>query len=69
MHTYMKDFPTDIKSFVVEDANGEYTIYLNSRFTREQNQQAYLHEMQHITHDDMHCMDSADEIEDKRHNI
>ncbi len=44
--------PSTIKGLNVQDAEGNYNIYLNSRLTMEANQQTLQHEMQHITSND-----------------
>jgi len=58
--------PPGLKGFVHESC-GEYTIILNSNLTREQNEQTYLHEIEHISQNDLYSPSPADEIEKNRH--
>lgn len=61
------DLPCPIRSFVQMDADGFYTIVLNSRLSAEMQRKAYLHEIDHIESDDLHSHIVADQIEAVRH--
>lgn len=42
------DLPWSIKGVTVVDENGDYNLYLNSRYTYEAQLTAYHHESRHI---------------------
>lgn len=49
------DFPdSTIGGAVIEDSDGYYSIYLNSRCSFEQQRQSFIHEMTHLKNDDFH---------------
>lgn len=64
-----RDMPARIKSFVIPDGFGNYTIVVNSCLTREQNQISVLHEIEHIEHGDYDTIRNVDVLEAYRHNI
>lgn len=59
---------TKIKETVTSNEDGSYTIFLNSRFTQEQLNDAYIHAMGHIDRDDFN-KGSADVIEAYAHGL
>ena len=63
------DLPPRIKGMLVKTFDEEecYTIVLNSKLNREQQLEAYRHELEHIECDDFACDWSVDEIEWVRH--
>lgn len=61
------DLPCPIRSFVKMDADGFYTIILNSRLSAEMQLKAYKHEIDHIKNDDLYSPLVADQIEEDRH--
>lgn len=63
------DMPTRIKSFVLPDNFGNYTIVLNSKLTREQNLKSMQHEIEHIERGDYDSIHNVDVLEFYRHNI
>ena len=68
MRTVLKDLPHDCRGCIVHDgATGEDVCVLNSRLTWEANRATYKHELEHLRHDDLHCAESADELEWIRH--
>lgn len=46
------DLPWDVRSYVNQDSDGNYTIVLNSRMSYSMNLQSYIHESSHIEDDD-----------------
>ena len=68
MRCILCNLPCDVRGFVVEDNETfEPVCVLNARLTHEANQKTFLHEAEHINHNDLDCEDSADEIEEQRH--
>ena len=68
LYVILQYLPCKVKEFTkknsVEDC---YTIVLNSRISSEEQNCAYLHEMQHITKNDFSKEDSVDAIEFEAH--
>lgn len=61
------DFPTTkVTETVTQNADGSYTIFLNSRMTQERQLESYLHAMRHITNNDFEKTD-VQEIESEAH--
>ena len=48
------DLPYSAKGVTVLDENGDYNIYINSRFNHEQQQKAKQHELRHIKYGDFY---------------
>lgn len=46
------DMPTTIRSYVVANLDGSYTVILNSKLSHEQNIISYNHEVDHILNGD-----------------
>lgn len=65
--TRFMDLPTSIKAFSRSNADGSYTVILNSCLCREQQEEGYRHEVEHIKKGDFDALDDADEIEMIRH--
>lgn len=65
MQVRLMDLPPRVRGFVVR-RNGEDTIVLNSRLSREQNMKTYLHEKRHIENDDFE-KENVDQIERDAH--
>lgn len=63
----MIDFHNSVGATHVMNEDGTYTIFINSRFTKERQEIAYLHEIEHILNEDIESYLSADEIEYIRH--
>lgn len=62
------DFPTTkVTETVTQNADGSYTIFLNSRMTQERQLESYLHAMRHITDNDFEKTD-VQEIESEAHS-
>lgn len=55
--------PIKIKGLTVQDEEGDYNIYLNTRYTFEANQQTLQHEMMHITNHDFNKLLHVKDIE------
>lgn len=66
MQVRLMDLPPKIRGFVVR-RNGEDTIVLNSRLSREQNMKTYLHEKKHIERGDFENGGDVDQIERDAH--
>lgn len=60
--------PATVKSYVVANPDGTYTIILNSNLNYEQNMKSYIHELQHIENGDCDKKCSADWIEITAHS-
>lgn len=61
------DFSTNkVTETVTQNADGSYTIFLNSRMTQERQLESYLHAMRHITDNDFEKTD-VQEIESEAH--
>ncbi len=69
MNVILCDLPERVKGMVVRTFDGDecYTIVLNSKLNREQQLEAYRHELEHIECDDFASDWSVDEIEWVRH--
>lgn len=67
-HQIFTDLPIAIPAFVASNADGSYTIILNSRCSREKNLFSYAHEYKHIINGDYEKKCSADLIEFWTHN-
>ena len=65
--TELVNLPTSVKGFSKSNSDMTYTIVLNARLTREQQEETYRHELEHITKDDFCSCDSADMVEKERH--
>ncbi|MBS5480710.1 MAG: hypothetical protein KHX46_06180 [Clostridiales bacterium] len=44
--------PATVRAMTVRDGDGHYNIYINTQLSAEQQQDALLHEMQHLLRDD-----------------
>lgn len=53
------DFPTKARGMVTANADGSYTILLNSRLSFEQQRKAFRHEMWHIQNHDFERADTV----------
>lgn len=62
VNVILYDMPARIKAYTIKMDEG-YTICLNSRLTRVQNQISYLHEIKHIQNGDYDLQCGADLIE------
>ena len=67
VYIYYVDMPYTIVSNVVENGDGSYTLYLNSRLSYEKNMEGYLHELKHITNDDFNSFEDIQKIESRTH--
>lgn len=65
--TRFMDLPTSIKAFSRSNADGSYTVILNSCLCREQQEEGYRHEIEHIKKGDFDALDDADDLETIRH--
>lgn len=46
------NMPVSVKGYTIRDADGFYTIVLNSNHSHDQNRRSYLHEIFHIENGD-----------------
>lgn len=63
VYIYHVDMPHSVESNVVENPDGSYTLYLNSRFTYEKNIEGYLHEVDHIENEDFKDCNNIHDVE------
>ena len=62
------DMDVMIKEQVFANADGSYTILINSRLNREQQLHSYLHAISHIINGDLNTNNDVDLIETRAHN-
>lgn len=55
--------PNKVKAAHTKNADGSYTIFLNSALTFKSQQKAYLHELAHIQRSDLESEEEADALE------
>ena len=55
VHVVLLNLPTDMRGFLVANADGSNTVVLNARYSWEQNRLTYLHELRHIRCDDFYA--------------
>lgn len=60
------DMDVNVSEHIVQNSDGSYTIFLNSRLSRERLQEAYEHAVSHITNCDFEKTD-AQKIEYDAH--
>ena len=65
---YLDMKATKVKETVTCNEDGSYTVFLNTRFTTEQLNEAYIHACRHIDRGDFH-KESADSIEAYAHGL
>ena len=65
VYIYYVDMPCSVASNIVENPDGSYTIYLNSRMTHERNIKGYLHEIRHLINNDLNECNNIQNIESK----
>lgn len=58
--------PLPVHGACTQNADGSYSVFLNANDSRERQEKAYRHELDHILNDDLHG-ENADEIERKAH--
>lgn len=59
----MAELPHTLKAYTLTNADGSFTILLNSRHTHEQHLRSYHHEMKHIESGDYDKKCDVDIIE------
>ncbi len=67
VYIYYVDMPCSVGSNVVENPDGSYTLYLNSRMTHEGNMRGYMHELAHLRNGDLNCCTNVQETEYNAH--
>lgn len=68
VYVYFGDFPHTVRAFVVASGD-DFTIYLNSRNSFEQNQLSYMHELEHIRRGDFSRVLNVNRLESLRHAL
>ena len=68
VHVVLLNLPTDMRGFLVANADCSNTVVLNARYSWEKNRLMYLHELRHIRCNDFYADDDANDIEAKRHD-
>ena len=48
----MIDMPGSFPGMTIEDADGDYNVYINAQLSQARRIKAYRHEMDHIRHND-----------------
>ena len=60
------DFPcTDVRGTVRLDEDGNYNVYLNAKYTEEQQYLTYLHEEAHIKYGHLYSDRKTEELEEE----
>lgn len=67
INTIVLDLPVHVRSFTRYNPDDTYTVVLNARLSREEQQKGYNHELQHIRQHDFEASASADLIETRTH--
>lgn len=66
-HVELIDFPNyKVKECVIEDENGDYTVFIDARLSDQQQREALLHALKHMDHDDF-ARDDVQLIEYEAH--
>lgn len=68
INVLMKDLPSRLRAVTTPNADGTYTMFVNSRLNLEQQQLGYIHELEHILKGDYDKKDS-NTIELEGHKI
>ena len=55
--------PAHIRAFTLQDAQGDYNVYINEAMTREERLRSFAHEKRHIDNGDFGKEQRATEIE------
>lgn len=65
IYIYYVDMPYSMDSNLVENPDGSFTLYLNSRMTHEKNVEGYLHEVKHVNNDDFEGTSDIHDVENE----
>lgn len=65
----LMDLPTTISALTVRDSAGDFTIWINAKLSRGQQEEACGHELKHIRNGDFDRTGSADLIEIYAHEL
>lgn len=68
INTILLNMDVLVSEQVVENCDGSYSIFINSRLTHERQMEAYVHALKHINNSDF-SKECADEIESATHDI
>ena len=58
--------PATVRALTARDRDGHYNIYINTRLSADQQQEALLHEMQHLLRDDFDSARTFEQAETYR---
>ncbi len=68
MRTILLNLPLDCRGYIVQSIEtDECCCVLNARLSHEQNQRTYLHELEHLTNNDLDSDMDANTLESLRH--
>lgn len=59
------DLPCTVGGFIKPNDDGTYSIYLNSRLSRDQNIKSLEHELKHIENEDFYRCASLQQMENE----
>ena len=57
------DMPYEVKGATAKDAEGDYNVYLNARYSSDIRAEAWQHELEHIKRDHFYSQKSVKEME------
>ncbi len=63
INVFFKDMPSRIKAVHTKNDDGSYSIFLNSRLSKEVQLSGYVHEICHIDKEDIDSVDDIDTLE------
>lgn len=58
-----KDFDYAVRGFTIQDEQGDYNVYINSRYSTPSQRRTFIHELKHIRNGDFDKMLPAHIIE------
>ena len=57
------DMPPKVKALVAENEDATFSVYLNSKNSRDQNYLSFLHELEHIENNDFQNGKTIQQVE------
>lgn len=58
-----KDFDYAVRGFTIQDEQGDYNVYINSRYSSSSQRRTFIHELKHIRNRDFDKLIPAHIIE------